>query len=178
MASYKTIFRNFMNLKIMTANIILIITSVLTALVAGLFYAWSVSITLGLARVSDIEYISVMQSTNRAIQNPIFFAAFFGAQILLPICVYLYYGNTSRFWLLLAAAIIYTCGVMGVTIFGNVPMNNSLDSFELKSANEQEISMQRKNYEGRWNKLNNVRTVSATIAITLVIIACVNKDNL
>ena len=59
------------------ANIILVITATLTALVAGLFFAWSVSITLGLARVSDSEYVSVMQSINRAIQNPVFFAAFF-----------------------------------------------------------------------------------------------------
>lgn len=158
------------------SNILLVIAATLTALVAGLFYAWSVSITLGLARVSDLEYISVMQSTNRAIQNPLFFAAFFGAQILLPVCVFLYYGQTSRFWLLLAATLIYTIGVMGVTIFGNVPMNNMLDSFEIKSATTEEVATQRKNYEGRWNNLNNIRTVSSTLAIILVIVACLNRE--
>lgn len=158
------------------SNILLVIAATLTALVAGIFYAWSVSITLGLARVSGHEYISVMQSTNRAIQNPFFFTAFFGTQILLPVCVFLYFGHSSRFWLLLAATIIYTIGVMGVTIFGNVPMNNALDRFDLKSANEQEIAQQRKNYEGRWNNLNNIRTVSSTLAIILVVVACLNKD--
>ena len=146
------------------ANIILVVTAILNALVAGLFFAWSVSITLGLARVSDSEYLSVMQSTNRAIQNPLFFTAFFGAQILLPVCIFLYYGQASRFWLLLAATVIYTIGVMGVTIFGNVPMNNSLDRFDLSSAKNDEISLQRKNYETRWNNLNTIRTVSSTAA--------------
>ena len=37
------------------SNILLVIAATLTALVAGLFYAWSVSITLGLARVSDLR---------------------------------------------------------------------------------------------------------------------------
>lgn len=159
------------------ANIILVITATLTALVAGLFFAWSVSITLGLLRVSDSQYVSVMQSTNRAIQNPIFFAAFFGAQIFLIVSLFFFYSQANRFWLLLAAAVIYTIGVMGVTIFGNVPMNNSLDAFDLQSASQEEISTTRKNYEGRWNALNNVRTVSSTVAIILVIIACLNSKN-
>lgn len=158
-------------------NIILVVTAVLTALVAGLFFAWSVSITLGLLRVSDSEYVSVMQSTNRAIQNPLFFAAFFGAQIFLFVSLFFFYGQSSRFWLLLAATVFYTVGVMGVTIFGNVPMNNSLDRFDLKSATQEEISTHRKNYEGRWNALNNVRTISSTIAIILVIIACLEAKN-
>lgn len=160
------------------ANIILIITATLNALVAGLFFAWSVSVTLGLARVSDSEYVSVMQAINRAIQNPVFFAAFFGAQIFLPICLFLFYGQSSRFFLILAATVIYTIGVMGVTIFGNVPMNDRLDRIDMKSASIEEISLQRKNYEGTWNTLNNIRTVSSTLAVILIIIACVevNKD--
>lgn len=158
-------------------EIILTITAVLTALVAGLFYAWSVSITQGLLRVSDAEYVSVMQSTNRAIQNPVFFAAFFGAQILLPVCVFLFYGQSARFWLLLGAFFVYTIGVMGVTIFGNVPLNNRLDQFEMKTASAREISDARKNNETVWNNLNAVRTVSSTLAITLVIIACLQTKN-
>lgn len=158
-------------------EIILVITSVLTALVAGLFYAWSVSITLGLLRVSDTEYVSVMQSTNRAIQNPLFFAAFFGAQILLPVCLCLFYGQGARFWLLFCAFAIYTIGVMGVTVFGNVPMNNALDRFDMKSATQDEISLQRKNYETRWNNLNHVRAISSTLAVTLVVIACLQNKN-
>jgi len=60
----------------MLTNIILVITATTTALMAGLFYAFSCSVNLGLARLSNAEYISAMQSINRAIQNPIFFAAF------------------------------------------------------------------------------------------------------
>ena len=158
------------------ADFLLGASAVLTALVAGLFYAWSVSITLGLKRVSDTEYISVMQSTNREIQNAFFFSVFFGAQIVLPVTTYFYYGHVHRFWLLLAATLFYSVGVMGVTIFGNVPMNNRLDRFELEKAGETEMARERKQYEGGWNILNNLRTVSSLVAIVLVVIACLCRD--
>jgi len=155
-------------------KIILVITTTTTALMAGLFYAWSCSVMLGFARLSDREFISAMQATNRAIQNPIFFAAFFGAPILLPLSVFFHYGQPLpvRFWFLLAATIIYLIGTFGVTIFGNVPLNNMLDRFDLQVASEEETALQRANFEGRWNNLNTIRTVSSTLAITLIITAC------
>ncbi len=159
------------------SEIILAITAILTALVAGLFFAWTVSITQGLLRVSDSEYVSAMQATNRAIQNPVFFAVFFGAQILLLVCLFLFYGQGARFWLLLGAFALYAIGVMGVTIFGNVPLNNQLDRFEMQTAKPAEISAARKNYETVWNNLNTIRTVSSTLAVTLVIIACLQSKN-
>lgn len=159
------------------SNIILTITATLTALVAGLFYAWSVSITLGLARVSDAEYISVFQATNRAIQNPVFLLAFMGTQLLLPVCAFLFYRQTTRFWLLLAATAVYTIGVISITFLGNIPLNNRLDKFDLKTATAQEIAQQRKDFEAPWNNLNTIRTVSSTLAIILVILACLAREN-
>ncbi|MDQ3747581.1 MAG: DUF1772 domain-containing protein [Acidobacteriota bacterium] len=158
-------------------NIILVITATMTALMAGLFYAWSCSVMLGFARLSNREFISAMQSTNRAIQNPIFFAAFFGAPVLLPLSVFLHYGQPlpARFWFLLAATIMYLIGTFGVTIFGNVPLNNTLDCFDLQAASEAEITLQRANFERRWNNLNTIRTVSSLLAIMLVVIACLSS---
>ncbi len=159
------------------ANILLVLTATTTALTAGLFYAFSCSVNLGLARLSNAEYIAAMRSINRAIQNPIFFAAFFGAPILLPLSVFLHYGQplSVRFWFLLAATIIYLIGTFGITIFGNIPLNNSLDRFDLQAASEAEITAQRASFEGRWNNLNTIRTVSSTLAIMLVVIACLNS---
>jgi uncharacterized membrane protein len=145
-----------------------------TALMAGLFYAFSYSVNLGLARLSNAEYVSAMPSINRAIQNSIFFAAFFGAPLLLSLSVFMHYTQalSSRFWLLLTAAIIYLIGTFGVTVFGNVPLNNTLDRFNLQIASEQEIVLQRANFESRWNNLNTIRTISATLALILIVIAC------
>lgn len=155
-------------------NILLVITATLTALMAGLFYAWSCSVMPGFARLSDKEFVSAMQATNRAIQNPVFFAAFFGAPILLPIITFLHYGQSMRFRFLLAASVIYLIGTFGVTLFGNVPLNNLLDRLNLEAASEEETAAQRANFERPWNNLNTVRTVSSTLAVILVVIGCLN----
>lgn len=156
---------------VIISNIILVITATLTALMAGLFYAWSCSVMLGFARLSDREFVSVMQKSNHAIQNPVFFAAFFGAPIFLIISTILFFGQT-QFSILLAATIIYLLGNFGVTIFGNVPMNNTLERFDLENSSEAEIAQQRANFERRWTNLNHIRAVSSTVSLILVVIAC------
>ena len=155
-------------------EILLAITAVLTALNAGLFFAWSISVMTGLARVSDKVFISFMQAANRAIQNPLFLAVFFGTQLLLPVSTLLNTGIKPRFWLLLAATIFYTIGVMAVTIFGNVPLNNNLEKFNLENSSAEEITNQRKIFERRWTLLNNLRTFFSFISIVLIIFACFN----
>jgi uncharacterized membrane protein len=146
----------------------------MTALMAGLFFAWSCSVMLGFARLSNREFVAAMQATNRAIQNAVFFAAFFGAPIFLLISTFWFYGEGQRFILLLAASLIYLSGTFGVTVFGNVPLNNALDRFNLASASEEEIAQARANFENRWNNLNTIRTVSSTVSLILVVIACLN----
>jgi Predicted integral membrane protein len=157
-----------------TADFLLTATATLCALMAGLFYAWSCSVMPGLARLSDKEFVSAMQSANRAIQNPVFFAAFFGAPIFLLVSAFWFYDETVRFRLLLAATVIYLLGNFGVTVFGNVPMNNALDRFDLKNASEEETARQRTAFERRWTNLNHIRAAASTIALILVIIACLN----
>ena len=156
------------------SNLILVITVTLTGLVAGLFYAWSCSVVLGLARLKDREFVDVMQKTNRAILNPVFFVSFLGAPVLLPVSTYLSYGSSPRFALLLAATVVFLTGTFGVTVFGNVPMNEALDRFDLETANDEETAQARANFERRWNNLNTIRTISSTIALILTIIACVS----
>jgi uncharacterized membrane protein len=107
-----------------------------TGLSAGLFFAWSFSVTPGLAKINDAAYIIAMQSMNRAILNPTFFLVFMGPLVLLPLSTYLSYTGAGalRFWLVAAATTAYVIGVFGITIAGNVPMNEALDAFDLSSA--------------------------------------------
>ena len=155
--------------------IILIATATTTALIAGLFYAGSFSVTPGLRNVPDTSYILFMQSTNKAILNPIFFISFLGTALLLPVSTFLYYNKHSPypFRFLLIATCLYLIGVIGVTALGNIPLNNALANFNLQSATPEAIALQRAGFEKRWNLLNNIRTFFSTITLILVIIACV-----
>ncbi len=153
-------------------DLILIITALLLALIAGLFYSYSCSVNPGLKQLGDSEYIGAMQSINRAILNPVFFLSFIGALVCLPISVFVNFTawDSPKFLLLLGAFILYTCGTFGVTIFGNVPLNEALDAFDLKNASSAEISIARKNFEIPWNNLHMVRTVASVISLLLVLI--------
>jgi uncharacterized membrane protein len=162
-------------------TIVLFVTAVSTSLIGGLFYAYACSVTLGLGRLSDAAYLSAMQSINRAILNPLFFAGFMGTLLLLPVSTYMSYDGSTlslRFWLLLGATVMYAAGVFGVTMFGNVPMNELLDKLDLKTLTPAEIAEQRKRFEGPWNALNNIRTAASFLAIVLVIWACLVPENL
>ncbi len=98
----------------------------------------------------------------------------------MPISTYLNYGQptTIRFWCLLIALLIYIIGVLGVTVLGNVPLNESLNVFTINSATSDEISIQRIKFEGPWNKWNMVRTIASIMALLLVLIACLNAPKL
>ncbi|MDC8103641.1 DUF1772 domain-containing protein [Chryseobacterium sp. B21-037] len=154
-------------------TLILIITGTLTALIAGLFYAYSCSVVLGLGKLSDMEYLKAMQSINREILNPVFFLSFMGTAAMLPICTYIFRGQHPAFLLLLLATIIYLVGVFGVTVVGNVPMNDQLDQFNIGDATAEALKKVREAFENRWNLLNNIRSICSTISIVLVICACI-----
>jgi uncharacterized membrane protein len=158
------------------SNIILGVTILTTALIAGLYYGYSCSVTIGLNKLSNKEYIAAMQSINVAIQNPLFFASFMGTLFLLPISAYLNFTSiqSPRFLLLLAAAIVYSIGSFGVTIFGNVPLNDMLANVDLKTAAIDEISMARQNFENPWNVLHTIRTIATIISLLFCIIAGIN----
>ena len=161
-----------------TSNLILVLTTTCTALMAGLFYSYSCSVVPGFKLLSDPEYIASMQSINKAIQNPLFFLCFFGTLILLPISTYLNYFQHSplRFWLLLTSTILYFIGVFAVTVFGNIPLNNALEKFNMLNASIDTISKQRTIFEKQWNNLNIIRTVSSIASLIFIIIACINTD--
>lgn len=154
---------------------LLLLTALTTALMAGFFYSWSCSVIPGLALLPNVAYLQTMQSINRAIQNPVFFAGFMGTAILLPLCVWKQWGGAGS-GLLLAAAICYWIGVMGVTVFGNVPLNNMLDGAQLSATSQQRLAELRTAFEQPWVRLNTIRTGASIAALALVLLAMLRSS--
>jgi uncharacterized membrane protein len=150
------------------AEIVLIAAVLLTGTMAGIFFTYSNSVMAGLAKLSDVEFVNAMRSINREIQNPLFFVCFFGPLILLPLSAGLsYHSSRTVFVLLSAAAVIYASGAFGVTVTGNVPLNEQLEStgsIDAKAA--------RAHFENSWNVLNRIRAFASVIAALLAIVAC------
>jgi uncharacterized membrane protein len=68
-------------------------------------------------------------------------------------------------------------GTFGVTIMGNVPLNNALDAFHIQSASPEALHQQRELFEQPWNKLHGIRTVANALALILVLLACIIKQD-
>jgi hypothetical protein len=64
-------------------NLTLALATLTTGLITGVFYAYAVSVNLGLAEQPDASYVSTMQAINERIENPLFFLSFFGAALFL-----------------------------------------------------------------------------------------------
>lgn len=159
-------------------NVSLFLAAFATALAAGLFYSYSCSVNPGLARIGDREYLLAMQSINRAILNPVFFASFMGALVLLPLSAWLNYTSpaSTRFWLVIAAAAVYAVGLFGVTMLGNVPLNSMLESFMIEGASSADLAAKRLAFEQPWNRWHNIRTAAVMLSLALVLAACVLED--
>jgi uncharacterized membrane protein len=158
----------------------LFFTALVTALIAGLFYSYSCSVSPGLGRLPDKEYLLAMQSINRAILNPVFFFSFMGTVILLPLCTWLCFkqGIQTSAICLVVASLTYLVGVFGVTIVGNVPLNNALDNLNVQQATLTELAVQRTKFEMPWNRLNNIRTIASILALVFVIAACLLRHKI
>lgn len=156
------------------SDITLILSATLTALMAGFFFSYSISVSLGLGKLTDKEYLQSMQSINKEVQNPIFFMCFFGALIMLSIVTYQQYSPATKTFIIpLTALFFYLIGVIGVTVFVNVPLNNRLELFDLCNATEPAVKQMRNIFEKRWNFWNNIRTVIALCAVVFIVGSCI-----
>jgi uncharacterized membrane protein len=158
-------------------TIILIITTLFSGLMAGLFYAWSISVTPGLAKINDGSYLQAFQSMNRAILNPVFFVVFFSLVVLLPLLSYFSFQTSisNQFWYVILATLLYYVGIMGVTIGGNVPLNSTLEALQIEAMTPEQMDVFRKGFESKWNRLNHIRTISSILTFLLLVIACIRE---
>ena len=135
---------------------------------AGIFFTWSNAVKPGIGKLSDIEYLRALQSMNRVILNNAFKIIFLGAIIAVVLVPIFYFNLYPRniFWLFVFTLIIYWIGVFGVTVSGNIPLNEILDKTNLESITSEEIKTLRKSIEVKWNNFNLIRCISSGITFS------------
>ena len=157
-------------------SISLIAATLTTGLIAGFFYAYACSVTLGLARLSDEQYVEAMQAINATVRNGLFAFSFFGAVLALLVALAAHAPRPrSRSFLLIAlAAVLYIGGGFMVTFLVNVPMNEELA--RVGDLGPAALAQARAEYEGPWNLWNGVRTVFSSLAFVTLIGACLSRS--
>lgn len=159
----------------MLVEALLFAALVTVGLSAGLFVGWSVSVLPGTSRISDATYIETMQHINVAILNRPFFIIFLGPVPLLAAAfgaLLRSQGGGARASLAAAAAAVYAVGVVGVTVGGNVPLNDALRAFPLDaSADAGALRVRRDSYERPWNRWHYARSAASAAAFALTSLA-------
>lgn len=139
----------------------------LTGLMAGFFYAFSVCVMPGLDRIPPSAAIGAMQSINEAVQNPIFFITFFISPIAAAISALVLWrsGNTGAALWVAGGGLTYLLGAFLLTVQINVPMNNALALADAAASNAETIWRE---YSERWTFWNSVRTAASTLAMLMI----------
>jgi len=160
-------------------TIILALAILLTGLMAGIFFTWSNAVKPGIGKLSDIEYLRALQSMNRVILNNAFKIIFLGAIIVVALVPVFYFNLYPKniFWLFVFTLVIYWIGVFGVTVSGNIPLNEILDKTNLESITSEEIKTLRKSIEVKWNNFNLIRCISSAITFLILIVSFLILDN-
>jgi uncharacterized membrane protein len=146
-----------------------------SAMIAGLFYAFSTFIMQALGRLPTAAGAAAMQSINATILNPLFFVLFFGtaaASLIVLIAALLAPEDPGALHVVIGGA-LYLAGVIGVTMAFNVPLNNRLAASNPANAEGDAVW---RNYLVRWTRWNHVRTLASLAAAVLLTIGlCIGQ---
>ncbi len=137
-----------------------------SALVGGIFYAFSSFVMKALAAVPPAEGIGAMQSINVVVINPWFLGVFMGTAVLslgaggLALAGW---GRASAPFFL-GGGLFYFVGTFLVTMLRNVPWNDQLANVSATDPASIEVW---EHYLDRWTMWNHVRTGAAIVAALL-----------
>ena len=149
---------------------LLLASAVGAALVSGIFYAFSTFVMQALGRLAPRDGIAAMQSINVVVINPMFLLAFFGTGVLCAAAVVLsLFADTAvPPGPAAAGGALYLVGCLGVTIVGNVPLNERLAVVDPSDATAESLW---RVYLVRWTRWNHVRTAASLAAAAFFLIA-------
>lgn len=143
-------------------SLVLNASAALCLIVAGVFLAFSDFVMDGLRHAAPDVGASAMQWINRRVYGSVFLVTFLG---LGPVCLGLAVISwSSQDFIVVAGALVYCAGVIGVTLLGNVPMNQRLDALSVPQRYWPD-------YDKDWSRLNHIRTSAAAISGVLFMAA-------
>lgn len=141
---------------------VLLVATLSSGLLAGLFFAYSVSVMRGLGRAGDRTFVEAMQHINVAILNGSFALVLVGAPLSTSLAVLVHLGDgdpATLTWVLLAWGL--TLGTLVITFAVNVPLDK-----DLAAATAAEAAVVRRHFEARWVRWNLARTATSTGAFS------------
>ncbi len=143
-----------------------------SAVIGGVFSAFSEFIMSALLRTTPAGGIEAMQHINRTVIKTQFVA---GILLIAPLSVLFAFYSLMVFEgaalaTLILAPIVYLPTVFLMTIFGNVPMNNKLDRLDHTTTDAKAYWSK---YVRDWTRLNHARSLGSVLTAGLYIAAAI-----
>jgi uncharacterized membrane protein len=141
-------------------TVLTLLCAVGSAIVGGVFFAFSTFVMTGLGRLPAAHGIAAMQAINVAAITPPFMAALFGTGVACAAAAALaVFGSSApgAAWQL-TGSLLYLAGNILVTIVCNVPRNDALAAIDPSGPDS---AARWKLYLKEWTAWNHVRTVTA-----------------
>jgi uncharacterized membrane protein len=147
-----------------------VVTALGCGVVAGVFFAFSTFVMKALGRLPAVQGLAAMQAINVAVITPAFMLALFGAAVVaavLGIWALTTWGEPYAPYLL-AAAVLYLAGTIGMTMGFHVPRNNTLAKVDPAGA---DAAGPWTRYLAEWTAGNHLRTAAALAAAAALTVA-------
>jgi len=143
-----------------------------SAVIGGVFSAFSEFIMKGLLRADTASGIASMQQINKTVIPTQFVAGIliipFLSIALAIHAVFAFGFDRDGVLALILAPVIFIPTVFLMTMFGNVPMNNRLDALNPNTA---EAATYWTYYRRRWTRFNHVRTIGSLATAIVYFVA-------
>ncbi len=147
-------------------SIAILVAALGSAIIGGIFFAFSAFIMAALAARPPAEGMAAMGSINQVILRSLFMLSFFGTALLAVVLAVhaLVAWRPASSWLL-AGAIAYLVLSIILTMVFNVPLNNAIDRADPAADNQALWA----DYVARWTWWNHVRTIASLAAAGLFV---------
>lgn len=144
----------------------MILATMTTGLLAGVFVDWSNTIMPGLSDVDDRTFVAAFRALDAAITNPLFLGVgFTGSLLFTGLAVALQLRSGQRTLLMWLGAALVCCVVVSAITFGvHEPLNEKLRTATEPGGNAGPAAVRAQLDETMWTAWNTVRALASTIA--------------
>lgn len=146
-------------------TVALILATMTTGLIAGVFVNWSNTVMPGLSTVDDRTFVVAFRALDAAITNPLFLGVgLLGSLLFTGLSVVLHLRAGQRPVLMWAGtALVCVLAVLTITFAVHEPLNEKIRTATEPGSNAELAAVRAQLDETMWTAWNTVRAVAATI---------------
>lgn len=157
-------------------QISLLIAAFLVTVVFSVAFIFAIVVMPGIGKLDDGEYLHAFQVIDGVIQNnqPAFVTVWIGSVVMILVTMGLGIAELDgpKKAMLITFTVLYMMGQIA-TVGINIPLNNRLQTLDIKCLDETNKRLERQAFEPKWNFWNVVRTFlfgSASIYLLVLLL--------